>query len=160
MTNTIRHGAFSALCLFSMAAGRRFAAAAKPEDVGLSSERLQRIHEMVMRHVEAQDISGAVSIVARRGRVAHFEAHGLMDLDTKKPMPKDALFRLASTSKPVTAAAVLILMEEGKLRLTDPVAKYIPEFKNSKVAVAAAGRIQRSAIPPSPRTTTSPSWTC
>src|SRR6478672_1086367 len=103
----------------------------KPEDVGLSSERLQRIHEMVMRHVEAQDISGAVTIVARRGRVAHFEAHGLMDIDTKRPMVKDALFRLASTSKPVTAVAILILMEEGKLRLTDPVAKYIPEFKSS-----------------------------
>src|SRR3954453_10374830 len=75
--------------------------AAKPEDVGLSSDRLQRIHEMVMRHVEAQDISGAVSIVARRGRVAHFEAHGLIDLDTRRPMVKDALFRLASSSKPV-----------------------------------------------------------
>jgi CubicO group peptidase (beta-lactamase class C family) len=91
---------------------------------------------MIMRHVEAQDISGAVTMVARRGRVAHYEAHGLMDIETKRPMPKNALFRLASTSKPVTAAAVLILMEEGKLRLTDPVAKYIPEFKNSKVAVA------------------------
>lgn len=109
--------------------------AAKPEDVGLSSERLQRIHEMVMRRVEARDISGAVTIVARRGRVVHFEAHGLMDIEAKKPMTKDALFRLASSSKPVTAAAVLMLMEEGKLKLTDPVAKYIPEFRNSKVAI-------------------------
>src|SRR3954469_6025526 len=65
------------------------------------------------------------------------EPHGLMDIESKRPMVKNALFRLASTSKPVTAAAVLILREEGKLRLTDPVAKYIPEFKNSKVAVAA-----------------------
>jgi CubicO group peptidase (beta-lactamase class C family) len=108
---------------------------AKPEEVGMSSERLQRIHQMVMRHVEAGDISGAVTIVARRGRVVHFEAHGLMDIEAKKPMTKDALFRLASSSKPVTAAAILMLMEDGKLKLTDPVSKYIPEFKNSKVAL-------------------------
>ncbi|MGO9969592.1 MAG: serine hydrolase domain-containing protein [Bryobacteraceae bacterium] len=107
----------------------------KPEDVGLSSERLRRIHEMVMRHVDAHDISGAVTIVARKGRVVHYEAHGLMDIDSKKPMTRDALFRLASSSKPVTAAAVLILLEEGKLRLTDPVAKFIPEFRDSKVAI-------------------------
>ena len=115
----------------------------KPEEVGLSSERLQRIHEMVMRHVEAGDISGAVTMVARRGRVVHFEAHGLMDIEAKKPMTKDALFRLASSSKPVTATAILMLMEEGKLKLTDPVAKYIPEFKNSKVALEAV----RGAVP-------------
>ena len=111
---------------------------AKPEDLGLAPDRLQRIHEMIMRRVEAGDISGAVTMVARRGRLVHFEAHGLMDLEAKKPMTKDALFRLASSTKPVTATAILILMEEGKLKLTDPVAKYIPEFKNSKVAVEAA----------------------
>lgn len=116
---------------------------AKPEEVDLSTERLQRIHEMVMRHVEAGDISGAVTIVARRGRVVHFEAHGLMDIEAKKPMTKDALFRLASSSKPVTAAAILMLMEEGKLKLTDPVGKYIPEFKNSKVALESV----RAAVP-------------
>jgi CubicO group peptidase (beta-lactamase class C family) len=122
---------------------------AKPEEVGLSSERLKRIHEMIMRHVEAHDISGAVTIVARRGRVVHFEANGLMDIEANKPMTRDALFRLASTSKPVTAAAILILMEEGKLLLTDPVGKYIPEFKGAKVAVAAEpGSNQRySAVP-------------
>jgi len=89
---------------------------AKPEEVGLSSERLQRIHEMVMRHVEAGDISGAVTMVARRGRVVHFEAHGLMDIEAKRPMTRDALFRLASSSKLVTAAAILLLMEDGKLK--------------------------------------------
>ena len=111
---------------------------AKPEEVGLSSERLQRIHEMVMRKVQGGDLSGAVTIVARRGKVVHYEAHGVMDLDTKKPMTKDALFRLASSSKPVTAAAILMLLEEGKLKLTDPVWKYIPEFKISMVAVESS----------------------
>ena len=97
----------------------------------------------MLRHVDAQDISGAVSIVARKGKVVHYEAHGLMDIESKKPMTKDALFRLASSSKPVTAAAILILLEEGKLKLTDPVAKFIPEFRDSKVAIA----FQRPAIP-------------
>ena len=153
MTNTIRRGAVVGVFLCSLwPLAAASLPAAKPEDVGLSAERLQRIHEMVMRHVEAQDISGAVSIVARRGRVAHFEAHGLMDLDTKKPMPKDALFRLASTSKPVTAVAVLILVEEGKLRLTDPVSKYIPEFKSPKVAIALpAGSSERYSTVPANR---------
>jgi CubicO group peptidase (beta-lactamase class C family) len=118
-----------------LALGAASLPAGKPEDVGLSTDRLQRIHEMIMRRVEAQDISGAVTMVARRGRLVHFEAHGLMDIEAKKPMTKDALFRLASSSKPITATAILMLMEEGKLKLTDPVSKYIPEFKNSKVAV-------------------------
>lgn len=101
----------------------------------MSTERLQRIHEAIMRRVEAQDIPGAVTVVARSGRLVHFEAHGLMDVDARKPMTKDALFRLASSTKPVTAAAILILLEEGRLKLTDPVSKFVPEFKNSKVAV-------------------------
>jgi CubicO group peptidase (beta-lactamase class C family) len=106
--------------------------------VGISSERLQRIREMVMRKVESNELSGAVTIVARRGKVVHHEAHGVMDLESKKPMAKDTLFRLASSSKPVTAAAILMLMEEGKLKLTDPVSKYIPEFKNPRVMLEAS----------------------
>ena len=109
--------------------------ASRPEEVGLSAERLQRIHETMERHIAAGDISGAVTLVARRGRIAHFEAHGLMDVDTKKAMQKDAIFRLASMSKPITGTAILMLMEEGKIRLTDPVSKFIPEFKGLKVAV-------------------------
>src|SRR5580704_9021600 len=108
----------------------------KPEDVGFSQERLQRIHETIQRHIDAGDISGAVTLVARRGRIAHLEAHGLMDIDSKKPMQKDAIFRLASMSKPITGVAILMLMEEGKIRLTDPVSKFIPEFKGMKVAMA------------------------
>src|SRR2546423_6953014 len=97
------------------------ATAAKPEDVGVASDRLQRIHETMQRHIDAGDIAGAVTLVARRGRIGHFEAHGLMDLSSRKPMTKDAIFRLASMSKPVTAVAILMLFEEGKLRLNDPV---------------------------------------
>lgn len=116
---------------------------AKPEEVGLSTDRLQRIHEMVLRRVAAKELSGAVTIVARRGRVVQHEALGVMDLDSNKPMTKETLFCLASSSKPVTAVAVLILLEEGKLKLTDPVSKYIPEFKNARVMV----EVERSPEP-------------
>jgi CubicO group peptidase (beta-lactamase class C family) len=122
---------------FGLAAAATLAAAslptAKPEEAGFSSTRLQRIHEMVLHKVEARELSGAVTLVARKGRVVHFEAHGLMDIESNKPMTTDALFRLASSSKPVTAAAILILLEEGKLKLTDPVSKFIPEFANARV---------------------------
>ena len=102
---------------------------AKPEQTGFSSERLARIHEMVQRHMDAHDISGAVTLVARNGKVAHFEAHGLMDIEAQKPMSKDSLFWIMSMTKPVVGTAVLMLMEEGKLRLTDPVSRFIPGFK-------------------------------
>lgn len=88
---------------------------------------------MLMHRVDATEISGAVTIVARRGRVVQYEAVGEADIETKKPMTKETLFRLASSSKPITAVAVLMLMKDGKLKRADPVSKYIPEFKNSRV---------------------------
>ncbi len=112
---------------------------AKPEEVGLSTERLQRIHQMLQRRIDAGDISGAVTLIARNGRIAHFETHGLMDIETRKPMAKDAIFRLASMSKPVTGVAIMMMVEEGKVRLTDPVSRFIPEFKDLKVAVPKSG---------------------
>jgi CubicO group peptidase (beta-lactamase class C family) len=107
----------------------------RPEEVGMSSDRLQRITETVQRYIESNQLTGAVTMVSRRGRIAHFEAQGLMDLEQKTPMRKDAIFRMASMSKPVTGVAILMLMEEGKVRLTDPVSRFIPEFKNTKVAI-------------------------
>jgi len=101
---------------------------AKPESVGLSPERLARIHETMQRHMDAHDIAGAVTLVARKGKVAHFEAHG--------GLAKNAVFRIWSMSKPVAGVAILMLLEEGKLRLNDPVSRFIPEFKGMKVAVA------------------------
>ena len=108
---------------------------AKPEEAGMSADRLHRIHEAIQRHVDAGEISGAVTLVARRGRIVHFEAHGLMDIEAKRPMEKDAIFRIASMSKPITGAAVMMMLEEGKLRLNDPVSKFLPEFANPKVAI-------------------------
>jgi CubicO group peptidase (beta-lactamase class C family) len=110
-------------------------AVSKAEDVGLSSERLRRIHPAIQSHVDSKDFSGAVTIVARKGKVVHFEAHGMADVEAKKAMQTETLFRLASMTKPVTAVSILMLLEEGKLTLADPVSKFIPEYKNPKVAV-------------------------
>jgi CubicO group peptidase (beta-lactamase class C family) len=109
--------------------------AGKPEDVGLSSDRLKRIHAMIQAHIDAKDFSGAVTLVARKGKVVHFETHGMADVEASKPMREDTLFALASMTKPVTAVAMLMLVEEGKLVLSDPISKFIPEFKHPKVAV-------------------------
>src|SRR6516225_1614403 len=102
------------LLAVSFAAAAASIPATKPEDLGFSSERLQRIHIAVQRHIDEHDISGAVTLVARKGRIAHFEAHGVADLESKKAMGKDGLFWIASMSKPVTGVAILMLMEEGK----------------------------------------------
>ena len=108
---------------------------ARPEEAGLSTDRLKRIHDVIQAHLDAKDLAGAVTLVMRKGKVVHFEAHGLMDLESGKPMRTETLFRMASMTKPMTAVSVLMLMEEGKLVLSDPVSKFIPEFKNPKVAV-------------------------
>jgi CubicO group peptidase (beta-lactamase class C family) len=123
---------------------------ARPEDVGFSSERLQRINELVKRHLDAGTFSGAVSLVARHGKVAHLQAHGVMDLESKKPMPTDGMFRIMSMTKPIVGTAILMLMEEGKVRLTDPVSKFIPELKGLKVAVAQPGQGGQPAQGPPP----------
>ena len=139
MPRTTR-AAFAALIIASALtlAGPLTAAAptAKAEDVGLSSERLQRVADLVQRHITAGSFSGAVTLVARNGRIAYHEAQGVMDLETKKPMVKDGIFRIMSMTKPVIGVATLMMMEEGKIRLTDPVSKFIPEWKNTTVGVA------------------------
>src|SRR5215469_409788 len=123
------------VCLFSLVALPIAAATGRPESVGLSEERLFRIHDTMQRHIDAHDISGVVTLVARKGQIAWFHAQGLMDIEASKPMRTDAMFRVFSMSKPVCGVAILMLLEEGKVRLNDPVSKFIPEFKGSKVAV-------------------------
>ena len=128
--------AVSAMSVTTLMASGGVPATSKAEEVGMSTERLQRIHEAVAKHVDAKDVAGAVALVARRGKIVHFEAQGFADLDAKKPMMKDSIFRLASMSKPITAVAVMMMLEEGKIRLSDRVSTFIPEFKEMKVAVA------------------------
>jgi len=119
--------------LFSIVALAQELPTAKPESVGLSSERLERISGVVQHEIEDKRIAGAVTLVIRRGKVAWFKAQGMADREAGKAMPTDALFRICSMTKPITSVAVMMLYEEGKFLLDDPVSKYLPEFKNPKV---------------------------
>ncbi len=109
---------------------------ADAESVGMSTERLQRIDAAMQRHIDAGKIQGAVTAVARRGKVVHFKAHGLIDVEAERPMPRDAIFVMASSTKPVLGVAAMIF-DEGLIRPSDPVEKYIPEFADMQVAVLA-----------------------
>jgi CubicO group peptidase (beta-lactamase class C family) len=113
---------------------------ARPEIVGLSNERLNRIGAVMQSYVDEGRLGGAVTLVARGGKVAYFQAFGRLDPATSAPMTTDAIFRVASQTKALTSAAVMILFEEGKLLLGDPVSKYIPEFKTTTVAVPDAAK--------------------
>ena len=126
------------LLTFLALPGRAAAPTASPEDVGLSGERLQRITAMIERRIAAGDIAGAVTIVGRRGKVAYHVARGVTDIQSKQPMSTRSMFRIASMTKPVISVAVMMLIEEGRLHLNDPVSRYIPEFRDAKVAVAQA----------------------
>lgn len=106
---------------------------AVPESVGLSTARLSRIGNTVQRMIDGGEMAGAVSLVFRRGRTAHLECRGLMDVEERKPMTEGAIFRFYSMSKPVTAAALLALYEEGLFQLDDPVSAYIPQFASFQV---------------------------
>src|SRR5690349_7040973 len=112
--------------------------AAKPEAVGLSPDRLERIATAVQHDIDDKRIAGAVTLVVRHGKVAWFEAQGMSDREAAKAMPADAMFRICSMTKPITSVAVMMLYEEGKFLLDDPVSKYLPEFKNPKVLVKPA----------------------
>ena len=109
---------------------------AKPEQVGLSAQRLERVGQTVKAQIAKERFPGAVVLIARKGKIAYFEAFGERDPLAKTPMSKDAIFRLYSMTKPFTSVAAMILAEEGKLTLVDPVSKYLPSLANLQVAVA------------------------
>jgi CubicO group peptidase (beta-lactamase class C family) len=104
-----------------------------PESVGLSAVRLQRLHRAMQGYVERGQLAGLISVLLRRGEVAHFGLYGQMDIAASKPMRADAIFRIFSMTKPITSLAVLMLYEEGALHLQSPVAMFIPEFADLKV---------------------------
>ena len=106
---------------------------AKPEDVGMSSVKLRGIEQAVGTHLDENHLAGAVTLVLRHGKIAHLEAHGWRDLDSRTPMTTDTVFRIYSMSKPIVSAAVMMLVEEGRFQLDDAVEKYIPELKGLKV---------------------------
>jgi len=113
---------------------------ASPEAVGLSQDRLERLGRVMQSYCDQQGAPGMVVLVARNGRIAYERGLGKFRLDKPDPMPVDAIFRIASQSKAVTSVAIMMLMEEGRLLLDDPVSRYIPEFKETYVAVKAEGR--------------------
>jgi CubicO group peptidase (beta-lactamase class C family) len=101
---------------------------AQPEEVGMSSERLARVGAM-QRYVERGEVAGLVTLVARRGRIVHFESVGQRDAERKSPMTTDAIFRIASMTKPIASVAAMMLYEEGHFQLSDPISKWLPEFR-------------------------------
>src|SRR6266566_492015 len=106
---------------------------AAPESLGISSERLDRMHQGMQAFVNRHEAGGIVTLVAREGKVADLHAVGFQDVESNRPMRPETIFRIASMSKPITSVAVMMLYEEGRLQLTDPISKYIPAFKNQRV---------------------------
>ena len=107
---------------------------AAPQEVGLSAKQLERISTTTRQFIDEERLAGAVTVVARRGKVAYFEAYGMMDVETNKSMQKNTIFRIYSMTKPIAAAAVMMLCEEGKLELDVPASVYLPELGGLKVA--------------------------
>jgi CubicO group peptidase (beta-lactamase class C family) len=106
---------------------------AKPKDVGLSADKIQAAHDAVQALIDKKEMAGAVVAVARKGKVVMFEAFGEGEAGSGKPMKTDAIFRIFSMTKPITTVAAMILVDEGKIGLDDPVSKYLPEFKDLRV---------------------------
>jgi len=110
---------------------------ATPESVGLSSARLENIRKVLDAKVDAGEFPGYVALVARRGKVAWFESYGMQNPNTKQPMTRESIFRIYSMTKPITSVAALMLVEEGRIKLSDPVSMYLPELATLQVAVNA-----------------------
>jgi len=124
-----------ALLLFPVLSQAQSLGLAKPDDVGFSHERLERIATTLNADIAKGAIPGVTLLIVRNGKIAFYESFGWLDAATKTPMPKNAIFRIYSMSKPITSVAAMILVEQGKLFLSDPVQKYIPAFAELKVAV-------------------------
>src|SRR5580700_559478 len=105
----------------------------KPETVGFSSQRLDHLHALIQQEVDQKQLAGAVTILARHGKVVDYRTYGSRDMASSAPMTKDVIFRDYSMTKPVTGVAMMILYEQGRWLPSDPIAKYIPEFAHLKV---------------------------
>jgi CubicO group peptidase (beta-lactamase class C family) len=123
------------ILFISIASAQGIPKATNPKEVGLSKERLQRISAWIQDDVDKGVVPGAVVMVLRKGKVAYFEAFGYRDKEKKIPMTRNSIFRIASLTKPFTSLAIMMLVEEGKIQLADPVSQYLPEFKDLKVGV-------------------------
>lgn len=104
-----------------------------PEKVGFSTDRLGRVRPVMQAYVDQKKLPGVITLVSRRGKVVHFERFGLMDIEANKPMQADTIFRIYSMTKPITCVAMMMLYEEGRFQLDDPISKFIPAFADVKV---------------------------
>lgn len=119
---------------------------ASVRDAGMCPVRTQRLMDVLQSEVDRQRLPGAVAVVARRGKIALYESLGVQDPAENGPMAKDAIFRIYSMTKPVVSVAVMMLMEQGKLLLNDPVAKYLPEYALQKVANLVDGSVKLQSV--------------
>lgn len=124
------------LCLFLSQVTAAGLTKAKPEKLGMSSERLERLDEVLEQYVSDNRLPGAVVLVARKGAIAHLGVYGQLDIENGVPMREDAIFRIASQTKAVVSVGIMMLQEEGKLLIADPLGKYLPEFSETTVAEA------------------------
>ena len=127
--------AAAALAVALPAFGQGIPKAQSPEEVGFLSARLKRLSDRINEGVKNNELPGAVVLIARNGKIVMFDSFGFRDKEAKAPMTNDAIFRIASMTKPIVSVAAMMLMEEGRLSLADPVSKYIPAFADTKVSV-------------------------
>ena len=121
------------MTVMALAIGSDVRVEAAAEDVGMSSARLGNVTRLVQRYIDAGKLPGAISLVARRGRVVHLETYGEMDAERHRPMQLDTIFRFYSMTKPIASVGLMMLYEEGHFQLDDPVSKFIPQLAGLKV---------------------------
>jgi CubicO group peptidase (beta-lactamase class C family) len=134
MKSVRNFASFLLLVLLTGAAGAADLPTAKPESVGMSTQRLGKLKSEMQALVDRNQLPGVVTMVAKDGKVVEFDVAGKRDVESGAPLQKDSIFRIYSMSKPITGVAMMMLFEEGKWQLNDPVSKHIPEFANLKVA--------------------------
>jgi len=120
--------------------------AAAPEEIGLSPERLARLSQVMAGEIERRRLPGGVALIARHGRVGYFESYGERDVAAGAPMTKDAIFRIYSMTKPITSVAAMMLWEEGRFLLNDPIAKYLPDLGDLRVAVQRGTELELAPL--------------
>jgi CubicO group peptidase (beta-lactamase class C family) len=135
VVNRSRTFAFLLVLALAGCASPALQTAGTPEEVGLSSQRLKELSVAFQAKVDAGELPGVVVLVARDNKIAWFDVIGYRDREAKSPMTKDALFRMASMTKPLTSLSIMMLAEEGKLKITDPLSRYLPEFKGVMVGI-------------------------
>src|SRR5215468_3061765 len=124
----------------------------KPEEVGLSTQRLARIGAHMQRYIDAGKVAGTLTLVARHGQIAYCEPQGYLELERTRPMQHDSIFRIYSMSKPITSVALMMLYEQGLFQLDDPVHKYIPAWANLRVFVSGTHPVFVTVPPARPMT--------